>query len=362
MSYYYNKGGKNNGPVSMEELKALAEKGEIGPKTPVIESGKKVWMKWEVLSQATERATDSAAHENPHPKMTRSGGLRPTSSRQFRVQRGEELPSGIMGFFDKVTGFYDKIDAFLTKICDLPEGIADTSVACEKRMRFLSAPVGVSTLLCVIFFCLASEVYDMSGKLTACILGAGCVLQYLCYQLYNAMIPLLLGKKIRLSSMRMPKVVAILCAAFILLSIWGATQVPELRVKDLFQVLIGIIFLAGVGYVCLNSQRLFVVVTPGDVVPGREMINLLRFILRATFTALHILTPVLMLLTAGMILTSGNDQMGFLSIDEIERAGLSVIGTVLPIITFFGFCLLSLIPDFMEALFAASDHNNNLDK
>ena len=358
MNYYYNKDGKNIGPVNMEELKALAEKGEIGPKTPVIESGKKIWMRWEALS-GTEEKMGGTAPTMPHLKTGRATGLRPTSlSRQSQTNHERGSSDGIMCFFDEITKIYEKIDAFLMKICYLPEGMADTPEICEKHLRFLSAPVGVSVLLCIISFCLANEVYE-SVKLTALILGAGCVLQYLCYQLYNAMIPLLLGKKIRLSSMRMPKVVAMICAVLILATVWWATKVPELKVKDLLLMIICVIYLAGVGYVCLNSQKLFVAITPKDVVPGREMVNLIRFTLRAIFTALHVLTPVLMILTALMILTSGTDTIYSFSPEVVARIGLLAYGAFLPIVTFFTFCLSSMIPDFMETIFAASDRNNN---
>lgn len=159
--------------------------------------------------------------------------------------------------------------------------------------------------------------------------------------------------------MRMPKVVAMICAVLILATVWWATKVPELKVKDLLLMIICVIYLAGVGYVCLNSQKLFVAITPKDVVLGREMVNLIRFTLRAIFTALHVLTPVLMILTALMILTSGTDTIYSFSPEVVARIGLLAYGAFLPIVTFFTFCLSSMIPDFMETIFAASDRNNN---
>ena len=200
------------------------------------------------------------------------------------------------------------------------------------------------------------------------------------------MIPLLFGKKIRLSSIRIPKMVAMVCAvtcvvlilSFVLLLFGGmymVTQAPELQVGDLFLglsmlflILFFAIYFAGVGYVSINSHKLFVIITPKAVVPGREMVNYERFFIRVTFMVLHALTPVLMLLTTFALLTQGSLGQLISMVDHENEWSqisgnlslvLAILTFSLPLITFFSFCLSSMIPDFMETIFAASDHGNN---
>lgn len=60
--YYYHTGGKNYGPVTREELEALAAAGDIIGRTPVIEVGSKVWTRWRLLN-----APDAAEAELPPP-------------------------------------------------------------------------------------------------------------------------------------------------------------------------------------------------------------------------------------------------------------------------------------------------------
>lgn len=317
------------GPVSAEELTALAEKGEINEQTPVIESGKNVWMRWGEM--AKKPVEDSS-------------------------------------MLNKIVGVYDKVDAFFRAVCVLPAGVADDREVSKAKLGKLSALVGVGTVLCMLFFCLANGLYE-SLKLFFVLMLTGCVVQYICFQLYQAMVPLLLGKKIKLSSMGMPRALGMVGIVLILGRLVQMTELT--RGGDVLASLMGILLMAGVVYACFNADRLFVKIEPDEVSPGREIINHLRFFIRALFSALHVLTPVLMLLSALAFLANGHegfvatgslvgDMLAMSAVVEFNSSSLvTICGAMLPILTLFGFCLSSLTLDIVDAIFGAGDRNSN---
>ncbi len=366
--YYYNRDGRNNGPVSLEELKELAMKGEINGKTPVIKVGTKEWVKWEALASASagQGAHSAAGASAPKPVM-KTVVLQPTpraytATAAQTTQPVEQEMEG-QGLSAKITQIYEKINDFLTRICVLPTGLVDSTEQREKSLNFLNAPVGVGSILCVVCFILGNGLYE-SLKLTAVLLLAGCVVQYICYQLYRVMAPLLLGRKIKLSSLGVPW--AVMMVSVVLAAGCFRELFSEGKVVGAMEIIMLMLYFAGVAYVCVNAQRLFVTVVPQEVAPGREMINHCRFILRALFTTLHVLTPLLMVICAVSLLANGHEgfkSSGSLGMDITHvalMAGFSgsflpLIGIILPIVTLFLFCLLSLLPDIVEALFAAGD-------
>ncbi len=350
--YYYNRDGRNNGPVSLEELKELAMKGEINGKTPVIKVGTKEWVKWEALASAS-------AGQGVHPA---AGASAPKPVMKAVVLQPAEQEVERQGLGSKITQVYERINDFLTRACVLPTGLADTPEQCERSLNFLNAPVGVGTLLCVVCLILGNSIYE-NITLTAGLLLAGCVVQYICYQLYRVMTPLLLGRKIKLSSMGVPWAVMMISLLLAL------KYLREIFLEDGVSGVMGdimlVLFYAGVSYVCVNAQKLFVTVVPRDVTPGRELVNYARFTLRALFMALHVLTPLLMLISALTLLTG--DIAGMRIVFSFVRAlndfnimrllnnTIEVAGGILPIVTLFLFCVFSLLLDIVEAIFAAGD-------
>lgn len=367
MKYYYNLEGKNNGPVTLEELQALVEKGVIQPHTPVIESGKKEWMRWEKMAQTLgvaaklpKKPTRLAFSAAPQLRPT----LQPTAAPA--PQAAAAPASQETSFIYKIASVYDKVDAMFAKVCRLPERAADSPEYCVRMQQVLSSIVGVGTLMCVLMFCLANGLYE-SIKLLGTLLLFGAVLQYICYQMYCAMAPLLLGRKIKLSSMGMPRTLAILCAVGILVGLYLLVQTETL--SDAASRLMIILLLAGMGYAAINAPKLFVTIVPEEVAPGREMINHVRFIIRVFIIALHALTPILMLLALISFMANGQEGfepsgslMGMLGMAvELGRKTpiWAFVVAVLPVLNFIGFCLISLIPDMLDAIFAAGDHKNS---
>ncbi len=368
--YYYNRDGENRGPVGLEELKAMAARGEISGKTPVIKVGTKEWVKWETVAPAAAGSGAHPAGRVVAPKPMKTTVLQPTPSAytgsapqtvQTSQQGAEE-----QGFGAKITQIYEKINDFLTRICVLPTGLADTPEQCEKSLNILNAPVGVGSILCVLCFILGNGLYE-SIKLTAVLLLAGCVVQYICYQLYRVMVPLLLGRKIKLSSMGIPWAVMMVSIVLVVGCFRGIFL--EEKVAGVMEIIMMMLYFAGVAYVCVNARKLFVTVVPQDAVPGREMINHCRFVLRALFMALHVLTPLLMLISAVLLLANGHEgfkSTGSLGSDIMQVAFMPgsfggtfpFIGIILPIVTLFVYCLLTLLPDIVEANFAAGDAKN----
>lgn len=368
MKFYYNLNGSNKGPVTLEELRALAEKGEIQPQTPVIESGKKEWMRWAQLEQSLE-SPKSAAGAPVQPAAPKKPVLvvhtTPLTAKQQAVSPGapEQKESS---FCAKIDSVYDKVDAALAKVCTLPKGLADTPEQSMKSMRVLNSFVGLGTLVCVLAFCLANGLY-VNIKLLGALLLAGVVLQYICYQLYKAMSPLLVGRKIKLSSMGVPHSLALICLVGIAGELYELVNVKDIR--EAVNMPIFLILFAGVGYVSINARKFFVTLVPEGFSPGREMINITRFIICTLFTALHVLTPALMLIAAILLLANGHsgfkpsgnfvaDMSSALKMLK-DSSLFTIMAIVLPILSMFGFCLTSVIPDVLESIFSANDRKNS---
>lgn len=267
--------------------------------------------------------------------------------------------SSVNRFADKVSSVYDKIDRICEKICYLPGGVLDTLEQCKKNMSCLNAIVGVGTLLFVICailsFGLYSEVLVLLGLLVV-----GAVLQYICYQMYSAMMPLLFGNKIKLSSQWLPRTLTLACVPAIL-----GTFVLMYMSRDTGAFLINLIpagLLLGVGYSCVNCTKLSVDLCPGEVVPGRELINLVRFIVRVVFTTVYVFTPVMMVLAALAILLIDKGNSSRSGIDALMRLAsnetvyFALIISVLPIFTLPLYYLCSFIPDILESPFTRGDN------
>ena len=358
MKYYYNKDGKNNGPITIEELRALAEQGVIQPQTPVIGVGKKEWTRWGVLvkSLANEEAASATPQQNApaaRPVLKVSSAPRVTTTAPVA---SAAQPSGMNAFVDKITRTYEAIDRMCEKICYLPGG--DTQEQYKKNLGFLNAIVGVGTLLSVICLALTNGLYHNIGIFLGVLL-TGAVIQYICYQMYSAMQPLLFGNKIKLSSLWLPRTLALSCVLLLLGFITFKLKNTELSA---FTMNLGpILLLAGISYSCVNCTKLSVELRPEDVVPGHEFINLFRFIMRVLFTTVHILTPLFMILAAAALLfikqkfelPAGEpfEPIYLLMILDNPDIKQALLFATLPIFTLPLFYICAFIPDFLESAF-----------
>ena len=362
MKYYYNKDGKNYGPVTIEELFALAEQGEIQPQTPVIAAGTKEWTSWGALQESLQGEPEPAPA--PAPQRPAAAARPRVAARPSAKAAASASDKG--AFINKIPQVYDMIDRMCEKICYLPGGVVDTPEQYKKNLSFLNAIAGVGTILCVICFILANGLYLNIGVLLG-LLVAGAVIQYICYQMYSAMMPLLFGKKIKLSSLWLPRTLALFCVLLILAYV--LLNLKDTGISSFLMNLGPVLILLGVGYSCVNCTKLSVEVCPEDVVPGREFLNLGRFIARVVFTTVHVLTPFYMILAALALLFSGQKDMlppgvtpGFDSVfmlatkHSIENAFMIA---VLPIFTLPLFYLFSFIPDFFESFFTKGDSKSN---
>lgn len=348
MKYYYNKDNQNHGPVTYEELQELAKQGEIQKQTPVIEVGKKVWTRWGKLSEP------EAAKAVPAAPLRTVSTPRATVKPKAKEKTWEEK----FAFVGKITHVYDTVDHICEKVCFLPGGLVDTPEQYKKNLSILNACVGVGTLLSLICLCLGHGLYQNISMLLG-LLITGAVLQYICYQMYSAMTPLLFGNKIKLSSLWLPRTLSLFCALLILASI--LMMFADGNLTAFLKGLGSVLFLACVGYSCVNCSKLSVALCPEDVVPGRELINLVRFVVRVIFTTVHILTPLYMIIAALILLTSGQKDLlppGVpMSFDYLffiagkQDVLYALVITSLPIFTLPLFYLFSFIPDFVESFF-----------
>lgn len=367
MKYYYNKDGKNHGPVTLEELRALAAAGEIQRQTPVIQVGKKEWMRWGALQDSLEsEPAEEPAAKPQRPAESPRPATRVNISRAAVVEDASEPAAERFAFIGKITRVYDMIDTLCDKICFLPGGLVDTPEQCKKNLSFLNGIVGIGTLLCVLCLCLGNGFYQNLGLFLGLLLG-GAVVQYVCYQMYSAMLPLLFGKKIKLSSLWLPRTLTLVSALLILGCV--GMMLINTTLSDALMWLSVILYLAGMAYSCTNCRRLTVDESPEEVVPGREFLNIFRFLTRVSFATLHVLTPVWMLLSALMLLLGGQagkfppgmtpsvDHLFFLVMDK--NIVYALVISVLPVITLPLFYFSCFIPDFLESFFTAGDTKRN---
>lgn len=348
MNYYYNKDGKNYGPVTIEELQALAEQGEIQRQTPVIQKGQKEWMRWGSLEDSL--VSEAAPVAKPAPAPRRAPKTEP-------LQLSDKL-----AFVGKITAVYDKIDGACERLCR--GGLAAAPEQYKKKMSLLNGFVGIGTLLCVLCLCIGLGLYQ-SPLVFLVVMIVGAVLQYISYQMYCAMSPLLFGEKIKLSSMWLPRILAFACVPLILACL-GMMFVNS-SVSTFMTMIGGMITLLAVAYCSLGCSNTFVEINQEGIVPGRELINLVRFLVRVFFTTVHVLTPVYMLLASLVLLL--HDKKELFAADPMSLL-FSMFGTfaggvayalpiaVLPIITLPLFYLNSFLPDFAESFFTRGDNKS----
>lgn len=342
MNYYYNIDGRNEGPVSEQELHQLAARGLVRPGTPVIEVGGSQW----------KRYRDIAPQDNAAPRYW--GNTMPPAPGT----------GNLMGRFLSINNGIDKL---LSRLLKLPGCFPETD---DKRRELMDKEAGVAGLAIWLSYALlglgAGSALSSGGSVLLGLLGGvlvGFIVQYVAYHLYTITNSLLLGQKIVLSSMGFPRLlgsVSLAVALALVVMVFCSDDAG-----DMLSTLCGALVAVGMSYLCFNADKLMVEIRPSDVSPGREFNSTIRFLLRSVFTVAHLLAPALMVLAAlGVMLTqcfggsgaeNGMPPVG--SLDSVLEMGI-IVGVLvhLPLVTWLGLCLSSWFFDLLDGVFAMSRH------
>lgn len=335
MNYYYSIKGQAQGPVSGEELDRLLAEGVIKPGTPVIEVGGTEWSRYSAV-----RAGNSPVPPPP----------------------ADEKESVLT----KLMRINSWVDVALDKVLRMPSFVPTDY---EGRMKGLSAIAGINGLLTwlglIVSFAIVGLQLSVGYMFLGLLIGLiyGFVVQYVGYQVFTITNSLLIGQTVTLSSSRFPRMVGILML-LVTLVIIITTLIDVDSFGDILMMLIVALPCVVMVYLCMNAEGLLIEVSPKEVSPGREFNNSLKFLLRAFFAALHLLTPVLVVLASLMIVSLAIDfgsasseyGMGFGGGFMFEALIASLTTSValmhLPFITWLALCLTSWILDFYDSIFS----------
>lgn len=337
MNYYYCIKGETKGPVDGAQLDRLLEEGAITPKTPVIEVGGSEWSRYAVL-----RAGKSSVAVPPPPADEKS-------------------------FVDKLLGINTWVDGILGKLFRVPAFVPNDDDGRMKIMEKMANLTGLviwaSMLVCFmgIGMQMGAE-YMLVGGIVGLVYGF--IVQYLAYQLYSITNSLLIGQRVALSSARFPSLMGTLMI-FSTLAVAITTLVTAEGIGGILLALCAILPCVVMVYLCMNAEGLLVDVSPAEVSPGREFNNSVKFILRAVFASLHILTPILAILAAlamvFMAMSMGGEEdamaMAYMRGGQDFEALITSAGTVLvllhmPLITWLLLCVSSWVLDLLDSFFA----------
>lgn len=336
MRYYYSIKGEAKGPVEEEELDLLAEQGVIKPNTPVIEVGGTAW--------------------------SRYSAIRPGNA-------GVPLPPPVQqaSFMEKLLGINTWVDKVLEKIFRMPAFVPSDYEGRMRAMEKMSNLTGLVIWASVILSCMSSGMaVDGSWMIGGLLAGVvyGFIAQYIGYQFYSITNSLLIGQPVLLSSARFPKLIGTMMIV-ITLAVAIATLVTAEGVGGILLALCAILPCVALIYLCMNAEGLLVKVSPAEVSPGREFNNSIKFILRAIFAAVHVLTPVMTILAAlsacFTAMTMDSKALAFGGAAEtLLYSGISVIVLLhLPLVTWLLLCISSWLLDLIDAAFARGSRNSD---
>ncbi|MBQ8517284.1 MAG: DUF4339 domain-containing protein [Akkermansia sp.] len=331
MRYYYSIKGEAKGPVEEEELDALAEEGVIKTNTPVIEVGGKEWSRYSSLRPGKETI--------PQPPP---------------IQK-----TSVMEKLFYVNTWVDKV---IAKIFRFPSFIPKDY---EGRMQGMEKMANVTALAIWVSAIFAGMgVGSASGEAGGLVGGAiggviyGFVAQYIAYQFYLMLNSLIIGQPVVLSSSRFPKLMGILMTAVTLIvAIATLAMAAKGGVGGILLALCAVLPCVVLIYLCMNAEGVLVRVSPGEVSPGREFNNCLKFNVRAICAAVHLLTPVISVLAALSLffttLSMHSGSGGLASLGILTVAGPVVVGLIhLPIVTWLFLCLSSWLLDLLDSIFS----------
>lgn len=340
MNYYYSIKGETKGPVDGGELDRLLAEGVITSKTPVIEVGGTEWSRYSVL-----RAGNSAVQVPPPPVDEKS-------------------------FLEKLLSINTWMDGAMSKVFRMPSFVPQDD---EGRLKIMEKMANLTGLviwgsMIVGYTSMGAQAGGM-GVLVGLVVGVlyGFIVQYLAYQLYSITNSLLIGQRVALSSARFPRLMSTLMI-FATLAVAIATLVTAEGVGGILLALCAIFPCIAMVYLCMNAEGLLVDVNPAEVSPGREFNNSLKFILRAIFASVHLLTPILAVLAAlsmvflafsvgGDASSADSMAMAYMSggngLETLLASAVSVLVLLhMPLITWLLLCISSWVLDLFDALFA----------
>lgn len=335
MRYYYSIKGEVKGPVEGEELDLLAEQGVIKPNTPVIEVGGTAW--------------------------SRYSAIRPGNA-------GVPLPPPVQqaSVMEKLLGINTWVDRVLEKIFRMPAFVPSDYAGRMKAMEKMSNLTGLIIWVSVILSCMSSGMaVDGSWMLGGLLAGViyGFVAQYIGYQFYSITNSLLIGQPVLLSSARFPKLIGTIMIVATLV-VAAATLVTAEGIGGILLALCAILPCVALIYLCMNAEGLLVKVSPAEVSPGREFNNSIKFVLRAIFAAVHVLTPIMTILAAlsALFTVVGIDskELAFGAAESLMYSGIAVIVLLhLPLVIWLLLCVSSWLLDLIDAAFARGSRNSD---
>lgn len=331
MRYYYSIKGDAKGPIEEDELEALAAEGIIKPSTPVIEVGGKEWKRYSTFRLGKETI------------------LQPPPVQKTSVM--EKLLC-VNTWVDKVIAKIFRFPSFI------PKDYEGRMQGMEKMANITSLAIWGSTIFAGMAVGCASG--QQGGRVGGALLGViyGFVAQYIAYQFYLMLNSLLIGQPVVLSSARFPKLMGILMMAVTLIvAIATLAMAAKGGIGGILLALCAILPCVVLIYLCMNAEGVLVRVSPGEVSPGREFNNCLKFNVRIICTAVHLLTPVISVLAALSLffttISMHSGSGGFASLGILTVAGPIVVGLIhLPIVTWLFLCLCSWLLDLLDSIFS----------
>lgn len=337
MRYYYSIKGEAKGPVEEEELNALAEEGIIKANTPVIEVGGQKWSRYSELRPGKVLI--------PQPPA---------------VQR-----TSVIGKILSINTWVDKVlDKIFRFPSFIPKDYEGRMQSMEKMANITALAIWGSSIFVGMGVGCASG--EAGGLVGGAILGViyGFVAQYIAYQFYLMLNSLLIGQPVVLSSARFPKLMGILMMAVTLLvAIATLGMAAKGGLGGILLALCAILPCVVLIYLCMNAEGLLVRVSPGEVSPGREFNNCLKFNVRTICTAVHLLTPIMSVLAALSLffttISMNSGSGGFAALGVLTVAGPVVVALIhLPIVTWLFLCLSSWLLDLLDSIFSLGGSKN----
>lgn len=299
MRYYYSKSGKPEGPVDAEVLDQLAAAGALAPTTPVLEEGSTSWSTYAALRPSSSAAAAASARPSVSAGAPQA---QPSTDGVF---------ARVVNAYEKLSNINEKIEASLSRLFRMPSFVPESDA--ERRV-LLKKNSALTSLFMLLFLVLGFMVVSTGLPAKQFVIGllscfvSGFVLQYLIYQISRHTNAMLIGPRIKMSSIHFPRYLgttAALAGLAMLFLIAGA--VVDYENSTLLSVSVFLLILCPqivIAIFCFNAEKTFVTVAPAEVTPGRDFNNCLRFILRVTAATLQLLAPWCMLLSLCLLIVS----------------------------------------------------------
>lgn len=378
--YYLSPEGANVGPLTLTQLKNLHQDGTITDSTYVISTIEKKWITFAELP-APIPADVSASVPKPAQAVAAPAPADPV----------QPLRKGFTHRLERLIQFNSEVGAWLAKVITFgkfnPENSASFEDALIKMGMLQVYFVWLSTvILCVTIGLIVNPAFAWVGIFIGIFLGF--FFQYICYLFTETNIKLLTSVKIPLASMLFPRLMAIASLFLIIPCIIGMFTEPVYI--PLFLAVGFTCYLTA--WLCLRSNRFFTCIWK-KAEAQHEPIAFFRFFIRLFGITAHLSAPILL---AGAILTTvissislstatqNNDARNTSPVatsyyngpspyggmrtrnyspsymDSLPNTGktpeafglvtiLSIVFLCFPVITYFGVCVLSLIPYILDS-------------